>query len=88
VVQQTGDGIHPKMTVSDPGDAHELEADAMARAVMQQEHAPSIDRAGALQEEEEKNKHIAAKHSDDVLRRQPEEHQLQDEEEKKLSVHS
>jgi hypothetical protein len=90
VVQQTGDGIQRKMTVSDPGDAHEVEADAMARAVMQQEHSQSIDRAGALQDEEEKKKkHIGAKNSDDFLRRQPEEHKLQDEEDKKKpSVHS
>ncbi len=90
VVQQTGDGIHRKMTVSDPGDAHEVEADSMARAVMQQEHAPSIHRADAIQDDEEKKKkHIGAKHSNDFLQRQPEEHKLRDEEEKKkLSGHS
>jgi Domain of unknown function (DUF4157) len=43
VVQQNGDGIRRKMTVSEPGDAHEVEADRMAQAVMQQEHAPRAE---------------------------------------------
>lgn len=38
VVQQTGNGLQRKMTVSEPNDPHEVEADQMARAVMQQEH--------------------------------------------------
>ena len=39
VVQQGGAEIRRKMTISDPGDAHEVEADQMARQVMQDEHA-------------------------------------------------
>ena len=55
VVQQNGDGIQRKMTVSQPGDAHELEADQMARAVMQQEHSgTNADRQPVEKPEEEK----------------------------------
>ena len=39
VVQQNGDDVHRKMTVSEPGDPHEVEAEQMARAVMQREDA-------------------------------------------------
>jgi hypothetical protein len=39
VVQQNGHGLQLKMTVSEPGDAHEVEADRVAQAIMQQEHA-------------------------------------------------
>jgi hypothetical protein len=37
VVQQTG-GLHRKMTVSEPNDPHEVEADQMARLVIEREH--------------------------------------------------
>jgi peptidoglycan hydrolase-like protein with peptidoglycan-binding domain len=49
VVQQNGDGIQRKMTVSEPGDAHEIEADQMARQVVRQEiqHTPSADAKSA-----------------------------------------
>jgi len=50
VVQQTG-GLQRKMSVSQPGDPHEREADEMARAVMAAEHAPEVRRQP---EEEEK----------------------------------
>jgi hypothetical protein len=43
VVQQNGDGIQRKMTVSEPGDAHEIEADQMARAIMRQWQGPASD---------------------------------------------
>jgi hypothetical protein len=82
VVQQNGDGIQRKMTISEPGDAHEIEADQMARAVMQQEHTPSIDRQVPPQEEEEQQP-IAAKRTADFLQRQPEAPTPQEEEEKK-----
>jgi hypothetical protein len=80
VVQQNGDGIRRKMTVSDPGDAHEVEADQMARAVMQQEHAQTTDQK-AIHRQEDEEQPVAAKH--DVMQRQPEAPKPQDEEEKK-----
>ncbi|QCP49798.1 DUF4157 domain-containing protein [Trinickia violacea] len=45
VVQQNGDGLQRKMTVSEPGDPQEVEADQMARAVIQQEQMQAVDRA-------------------------------------------
>jgi hypothetical protein len=54
VVQQNGDGVQRKMTVSEPGDAQEVEADRVAQAVMQHDQAPRlagqaevVDAAGA-----------------------------------------
>lgn len=76
VVQQNGDGIRRKMTVSQPGDPHEVEADEMARAVIAQEHAPAVQR----QDDEEKP--VAAKHADPTLQRQPEALKPQQEEDK------
>ena len=78
VVQQNGDGISRKMTVSEPGDAHEIEADHMARVVMQQEHAPTADRQ-VLARQEDEEQAVAAK----LLQRQPEAQKPLDEEEKK-----
>jgi hypothetical protein len=83
VVQQNGDGIQRKMTVSEPGDAHEIEADQMARVVMQQEHAPSIDRQAVPPQEEEEQQPVAAKRATDFVQRQPEAPTSQEEEEKK-----
>lgn len=74
VVQQNGNGLQRKMSVSQPGDAHEVEADQMARAVIAQEHAPAVQR------QEDDDKPVAAKHE---LQRQPEAPKPQDEEEKK-----
>lgn len=82
VVQQNGDGIRRKMTVSEPGDAHEVEADQMARAVIQQEHAQTTDRQ-VISREEDEEKAVAAKRATDSLQRQPEAPKPQDEEEKK-----
>jgi hypothetical protein len=88
VVQQNGDGISRKMTVSEPGDAHEIEADQMARAVMQQEHTPSVDRQMAPPQEEEEKLPVAAKHAMDSLLRQPEAPTPQEEEEKKKMLNA
>ena len=61
VVQQNGDGIRRKMTVSEPGDAQEVEADQMARAVIQQEQ--SLQRQPeAPKRDEEEDKPLATKH--------------------------
>jgi hypothetical protein len=67
VVQQNGDGLQRKMTVSEPGDAHEVEADRVAEVIMQQEHtqgtaqrAPDVlqlqPEAPGPQEDDEKKK--------------------------------
>jgi hypothetical protein len=87
VVQQTGGGIHRKMTVSQPNDPHEVEADRMAHAVIQQEHAGMTDRQVIDREDahkdEDKDKHLAAKPMDYALQRQPEALKPHDEEDKK-----
>lgn len=81
VVQQNGDGIHRKMTVSEPGDAHEQEADQMARVVMQQEQAgPKADRQ-VLHRQEDEEQPMAMKR--DAVQRQPEAPKTPEEEEKK-----
>jgi hypothetical protein len=56
VVQQNGSGIQRKMTVSEPGDAHEVEADQMARLVMQKEHAVQRQPETPRPEEDEDKK--------------------------------
>lgn len=53
VVQQTG-GLQRKMTVSQPGDVHEQEADQMARQVIAQEHAQRQPEAPKANEEDDK----------------------------------
>ncbi len=45
VVQQNGDVVRPKLSVSEPGDQHEEEADRMARAVVDSEHRQDDDPA-------------------------------------------
>jgi hypothetical protein len=58
VVQQTGDGIRTKLTVSEPGDAMEQEADQVAKSVISTEHQQSQDKfqrqPEALPEDEKK----------------------------------
>jgi uncharacterized protein DUF4157 len=49
VVQQGGDQVRRAMTVSQPGDPHEVEAEETARAIMQSE-ASSVSKEGAEQE--------------------------------------
>jgi hypothetical protein len=80
VVQQSGDGIQRKMTVSEPGDPMELEADRTAQAVIQQEHAPAPQ---VHRQQEEDVPQFAAAKRDAGLQRQPEAPSPQDEEEKK-----
>ncbi len=77
VVQQNGDGIQRKMTVSQPGDPHEVEADQMASTVMQREQQSpsSADRQIVSREED--------KELETKLDRQPEAVNEQDEEKKK-----
>lgn len=74
VVQQDGDRVHRAMTVSQPGDPHEVEAENTARAVMRLEHA-SPEKEGDAEPES-----LSASRS---LQRQPEAPHKEDEEEKK-----
>ncbi len=84
VVQQNGPGVQRKMTVSQPGDPHEVEADQMAHAVMQREHAQPVERqVVARSEDEDKHKHLAAKPCGCEVQRQPEAPRHEDDEEKK-----
>ncbi|SIT43297.1 conserved hypothetical protein [Paraburkholderia ribeironis] len=84
VVQQTG-GIQRKMTVSQPDDPHEVEADQMAHAVMKQDQSGELDRQIAAHAEEETGtgRHLAKQAVNATLMRQPEAPGPQDEEEKK-----
>jgi hypothetical protein len=76
VVQQTG-GLHTKMTVGQPGDSYEQEADEAARAVMRKEHktTPGGSEQQQLyrQPEAEEEEELQAKLKDGVLQRQNEE---------------
>jgi len=85
VVQQNGDGIQRKMTVSEPGDVHEVEADRMARAVMQREHQTEagVDRQVPARPEEEEKKEVGTKLDAASIQRQPEAVKPEEEEEKK-----
>jgi len=77
VVQQDGDKVRRAMTVSQPGDPHEVEAENTARAVMQMEHA------GAEKEPDPEPESLSASRS--AVQRQPEapHKEKEDEEEKK-----
>lgn len=83
VVQQNGDGIRTKMTVSEPGDPQEVEADQMARAVIDKEQ--SVQRQPEAPKREEEDKQLAAKQdAAHALQRQPEAPKMAEEEEEKL----
>lgn len=58
VVQQNGDGLQRKMTVSEPGDPYEVEADQMASAVIQQEQMQAVGRAVTPLDEENLPEHL------------------------------
>jgi hypothetical protein len=79
VVQQGGASISRQLTVSHPGDAHELQAEETARAIIQQEHQPGISR----QEEENKDEAVMTSRYSE-LQRQPEAVKNDEEEKKKL----
>jgi hypothetical protein len=87
VVQQGGDQVRRAMSVSQPGDPHEVEAERTARAVMDHEHA-GLPGADEKEKEDEKQKHhMMASRSTDGPQRQPEapegKHKDEDEEKKK-----
>lgn len=67
VVQQNGGAVKRKLSVSEPGDPHEVEADQMAKMVMQQEHYGSQQGGGMQAQrqpempEEDKEEPVAMK---------------------------
>ncbi|MBC8724317.1 DUF4157 domain-containing protein [Paraburkholderia sp. 31.1] len=84
VVQQTG-GIQRKLTVSQPSDPHEVEADQMANAVMKQDQSGELDSQIAVRAEEEigRDRHPTMKVGHGTLMCQLEAPGPEDEEEKK-----
>jgi hypothetical protein len=75
VVQQSGEGVRRKLTLSQPGERHELEADQVAQAVIQQEQEAAHQRTDrwpiARQHEEEEEKMAAqAKAGESAMQRQ------------------
>jgi len=77
VVQQSGAGVQAKLTVSQPGDPLEREADQMAQAVVRDE-SQGVHRQAEVGDEEEKKKLHAKREG---LQGQPE--ASNDDEEKK-----
>jgi len=79
VVQQNGAQVQRKLTVGQPGDRYEQEADRVARAVLQQEQQQPIRKdadEGLFQrqvEEEEEEEPIQAKAEESWIQRQAEE---------------
>ncbi|HEV2381685.1 MAG TPA: DUF4157 domain-containing protein [Terriglobia bacterium] len=72
VVQQTGPGIKTKLSVSQPGDPLERQADEMARAVMSDEQKGLQRQAEMPKNEEEKKKKLHTKAESDGVQCQPE----------------
>jgi hypothetical protein len=84
VVQQNGNAVKRAMSVSQPGDPHEVEAEHTARAVMQQEHT-----AVSKPDDKEEGHAMMASRSADEAQRQPEAVKGKDEdEEKKKHLHT
>jgi len=81
VVQQNGDQIRLKMTVSQPGDPHEVEADQMARAIVQQEQHPTANAVRQASEKPEEEQPVQMQLNRSDVHRQPE--AVKEEEEKK-----
>lgn len=79
VVQQNGDKVQTKLTVGQPGDRYEQEADRVARAIMQREQQPvqKEEERGMVRRqempEEEEEEPVQAKAEDGQVQRQPEE---------------
>jgi len=77
VVQQNSGQVRRKLTVGQPGDRYEQEADRVARAVLQQEHQPAPGETGEglvhrQVEEEEEEEPIQTKAEDVSVRRKME----------------
>jgi len=79
VVQQNGDTVRRAMSVSQPGDPHEVEAEQTARAVMQQEHVT----VSKQDEKDEGQGMMASRCVCDSAQRQPEAVKGKDEDEEK-----
>ena len=87
VVQQNKDEIQPKLTVGQPGDRYEQEADSVARAVMQQEYgdySQAPDKAGVRRQPEEEEESLQMQPMEEEeeelqskLQRQEEEEEVQ-----------
>jgi len=77
VVQQNGNAVKRAMSVSQPGDPHEVEAEQTARAVMQQEST------GSHKKEEDEKEEVSASHLIPDVNRQPEATTNEEEEKKK-----
>jgi hypothetical protein len=80
VVQQNGDEVRTKLTVGQPGDRYEQEADRIARAVTQQEPdrlqketEEGLIQRQAEEEEEEEEGPVQAKAENSQIQRQGEE---------------
>jgi hypothetical protein len=81
VVQQDGDKVRRALTVSQPGDPHEVEAEKTARAVTQMEHHAGSDK----EEKDEKEHTMMASRDAATLQRQP---GLPDEEKEEKKAHA
>jgi hypothetical protein len=76
VVQQNGDKVQRKLTVGQPGDKYEQEADQVARAVMQQEQRPvqrESDEVLVRRQIEEEEEEVQMKSEHSRVQRQVEE---------------
>src|SRR5271154_409408 len=90
VVQQGGDQVRRAMSVSQPGDPHEVEAEQTARAVMEHEHSGLPGEKEKEKEAEHHAPHLMASRCPcDGAQRQPEamEGKHKDEEEEKKKHH-
>jgi len=75
VVQQNGDKVQRKLTVGQPGDKYEQEADQVARAVMQQEQQPvqrDSDEGLVRRQIEEEEEEVQMKSEYSLVQRQVE----------------
>jgi hypothetical protein len=81
VVQQNGNAVKRAMSVSQPGDPHEVEAEQTARAVVQQEHA-----TGSKRDDKEEGQVVSASRSAEDPQRQPEAPTNEEEEKKKHAM--
>jgi hypothetical protein len=83
VVQQNGSAVSRKLSVSQPGDPHEIEAEHTARAIIQQEHStPSVaSEVGRQDDKDQEQPPAMASRASAEVQRQPE--AVKDDDEKK-----
>lgn len=92
VVQQGGDQVRRAMSVSQPNDPHEVEAERTARAVMEQEHLPHDAHAGhdvqdEKKKEDEHHHSMLSRDAGEGPQRQPEAPAGKDKEEEEKKKH-